>query len=189
MLHTPSSGTICPRGAVGKPLCEFDRQGFLVIHNLLTPAQVTTLAGAVDALEEHAVARLDAPPRKRSPWGAEYHRDPDLGYHVHGAREQGATVIIEDFWNADPAFEVLIGHPPTMPYVDAVIQGRATIAGDPDRRRVAVAGEGEYRLADPQAACRWVVSQHRARQRPRPQTQPGGVSDPGRGVPHRRRGG
>ena len=106
---------------------EFDRQGFLVIDNLLTPAQVTTLAGAVDALEEHAVARLDAPPRKRSPWGAEYHRDPDLGYHVHGAREQGATVIIEDFWNAAPAFDVLIGHPPTMPYVDAVVQGRATI--------------------------------------------------------------
>ena len=106
---------------------EFDRQGLLVIENLLTPAQVATLAPAVEALEEHAVARLAAPPRKRSPWGAEYHRDPDLGYHVQGSREEGSTVIIEDFWNADPAFDLLIGHQRTMKYVCAVIQSRATI--------------------------------------------------------------
>ena len=106
---------------------EFDRQGFLVIEDMLTAAQAASLAVAVDALEEHAVARLDAPPRKRSPWGAEYHRDPDLGYHVQGAREEGKTVIIEDFWNADPAFDLLLAHAPTMDYVDAVIQGRATI--------------------------------------------------------------
>ena len=106
---------------------EFDRQGFLVIGEMLTAAQVANLAAAVDALEEHAVARLDAPPRKRSPWGREYHRDLDLGYHVQGAREEGNTVIIEDFWNADPAFDPLIGHEPTMAYVNAAIQGRATI--------------------------------------------------------------
>ena len=106
---------------------EFDRQGFLVIENMLTAAQVASLAAAVDALEEHAVARLDVAPRKRSPWGAEYHRDLDLGYHVQGAREEGRTVIIEDFWNADPAFDLLIAHQPTMDYVSAVIQGRPTI--------------------------------------------------------------
>lgn len=106
---------------------EFDRQGYLVIPNLLAPAQAAGLAAAVDELEEHAVARLDAPPRKRSPWGREYHLDPDRGYHVQGRRAEGATVIIEDFWNADPAFDLLIGHQPTMDYVSAVIQGRATI--------------------------------------------------------------
>ncbi len=106
---------------------EFDRQGFVVIENLLTKAQAARLAAAVDALEEHAVARLAAPPRKRSPWGPEYHRDLDLGYHVQGAREEGSTVIIEDFWNADPAFDLLVGHQPTMDYVSAVVQGRATI--------------------------------------------------------------
>ena len=106
---------------------EFDRQGFVVIENLLTAPQAARLAAAVDALEEHAVARLDAPPRKRSPWGREYHRDRDLGYHVQGAREEGKTVIIEDFWNADPAFDLLIAHQPTMDYVSAVVQGRATI--------------------------------------------------------------
>ena len=98
---------------------EFDRQGFVVIDNMITPAQVASLAAAVDALEEHAVARIAAPPRTRSPWGAEYHRDPDLGYHVQGTRAEGSTVIIEDFWNADPAFDLLIGHQPTMDYVNA----------------------------------------------------------------------
>ena len=44
------------------------------------------------------------------------------------------------------------------------------LRGDPDRRRVAVAGEGEYALAGPGAACRWVISQYRAWQRSRPQT-------------------
>ena len=106
---------------------EFDRQGFLVIENMLTGAQVAKLAAAVDTLEEHAVARLDTAPRKRSPWGTEYHRDLDLGYHVQGSRQEGSTVIIEDFWNAAPAFDLLIGHQPTMGYVCAVIQGRATI--------------------------------------------------------------
>ena len=106
---------------------EFDRQGYVVIENMLAATQVASLAAAVDALEEHAVARLDAPPRKRSPWGRDYHRDPDLGYHVQGCRKEGNTVIIEDFWNADPVFDLLIGHGPTMDYVNAVIQGRPTI--------------------------------------------------------------
>ena len=106
---------------------EFDRQGFLVIESMLSAEQVARLAQAVDSLEEHAVARIDAPPRKRSSRGSEYHHDPDLGYHVEGSREEGATVIIEDFWNADPVFDVLIGHQPTMDHVSSVIQGRATI--------------------------------------------------------------
>ena len=106
---------------------EFDRQGFLVIEDMLSAAQVARLAEAVDSLEEHAVARIDAPPRKLSSRGSEYHQDADLGYHAHGAREEGDTVIIEDFWNADPAFDVLIGHPPTMDCVCSVIRGRPTI--------------------------------------------------------------
>ena len=49
-----------------------------------------------------------------------------MGCHVQGTRAEGSTVIIEDF-NADPAFDLLIGHQPTMDYVNAVIQGRPTI--------------------------------------------------------------
>ena len=140
---------------------EFDRQGFVVIDNMITPAQVASLAAAVDALEEHAVARIAAPPRTRSPWGAEYHRDPDLGYHVQGTRAEGSTVIIEDFWNADPAFDLLIGHQPTMDYVNAVIQGRPTINNSEIRIRYRgnqSTNHGGTRAAN--GKYRYLVNQH-----------------------------
>ena len=81
---------------------EFDRQGFVVIENLLTTGQI------------ERPWRPRSTRSKSTPWpgstrrrasavrGApEYHRDPDLGYHVRGARAERCTVIIEDFWNAD----------------------------------------------------------------------------------------
>ena len=106
---------------------EFDRQGFIVIKDMLTSDQVDSLAAAIDALETHAVERVDRPPRKKSPWGAEYHRDEELGYHVQGCNREGQTIIIEDYWNADPAFDVLVDHSRTMEYVHAVLKDRPTI--------------------------------------------------------------
>ena len=50
-----------------------------------------------------------------------------MGYHVQGSNAEGRTIIIEDFWNADPAFDLLLGHEPTMKYVHAAVQGRPTI--------------------------------------------------------------
>ena len=82
---------------------EFDRLGYIIIKDFLSPGEVAQLARAVDALEEHAVRNVDLPPRKYSGWGGNYHANQEKGYHVQGAREEGKTLIIEDFWNADPA--------------------------------------------------------------------------------------
>lgn len=106
---------------------EFDRQGFLVIKDMLSDAEVGQLSRAVDQLEEHALRHVDLPPRKRSAWGPEYHASPERGYHVSGAKGEGRTLIIEDFWNADPAFDLLVDHPRTMGYIRAVVQARPTI--------------------------------------------------------------
>ncbi len=106
---------------------EFDRQGYIVIEGMLDPDIVSSLASAVDELEEHAVRHLEEPPRKVSPWGPNYHRSPDLGYHVDGSNAEGKTIIIEDFWNADARFDVLVNYARTMSYIDRVIQGRTTI--------------------------------------------------------------
>ena len=106
---------------------EFDRLGYAVIPNLLTPEQVASLVPMVEALEEHAVAHVDQPPRKMSGWGRDTHRNPERGYHVHGERVEGETIIIEDFWNFDPALDFLIDLPKTMEYVNAVVRGRPTI--------------------------------------------------------------
>lgn len=106
---------------------EFDRQGYIVIRGMLTPEQVAGLSDAIDRLEIHALERVSKPPRKLSAWGPEYHRDEDLGYHTWGSNEEGKTLMIEDFWNADTRFDLLVNHPRTMEYVRAIVQGRSTI--------------------------------------------------------------
>lgn len=106
---------------------EFDRLGYLVLPGLLTPAETQKLATAVDALEEHAAAHVKLPPRKTSVWGPEYHHNPDKGYYVSGEREPGRTLIVEDFFNADPAFDFLVEHAPTMALIRAIVQERPTI--------------------------------------------------------------
>ena len=106
---------------------EFDRQGYIVIPEFLGDAEVAQLSIAADRLLEHAVQQVALPPRKQSAWGPEYHASPDLGYHVKGDTAEGSTVIIEDFWNADAAFDLLVDHGPTMKYIRAIVAPRPTI--------------------------------------------------------------
>ena len=106
---------------------EFDRQGYIVIEGLLTAEEVAALSAVVDELEEHALARVNEPPRKHSGWGANYHANPERGYHVNGERAEGQALIIEDYWNADPVFDVLLDHQQTMAYVHGVVKQRPTI--------------------------------------------------------------
>lgn len=106
---------------------EFDREGFLVIKAMLTPAETESLRIATDALEEHARRHVDLPPRKQRPWGHTYHRDEEKGYHVAGSDKEGQTLIVEDFLNADPAFDFLVNHPKTMAYITEIVQGKIRI--------------------------------------------------------------
>jgi ectoine hydroxylase-related dioxygenase (phytanoyl-CoA dioxygenase family) len=106
---------------------EFDRLGYLVIPKMLTAAQAATLAAAIDELEEHALARIQAPPRKQAAWGHNYHADDERHYHAWGQRAEGKTLMIEDFWNASPVFDVLLDHPRTLDYISQIILGRYTI--------------------------------------------------------------
>ncbi len=53
---------------------EFDRLGYVVIKDMLTSEQVTSLAAAIDELEEHALANIQAPPRKQAAWGQDRRR-------------------------------------------------------------------------------------------------------------------
>src|SRR5438552_5573362 len=106
---------------------EFDRRGYLVIKNALTKAQAASLFDAINALEEHALARIQAPPRKIAAWGHNYHVDEELGYHAAGEQADSKALIIEDFWNANPAFDLLLDHALTLDYIHDIIQGRCTI--------------------------------------------------------------
>lgn len=106
---------------------EFDRLGYLVIPDLLTADEVKRLAAAIDALEERATQQLQRPVDKVSAWGPEYRYDGDCGTYVQGARAEGKTMIIEDFFNGDAAFDMLVNHSPTMRYIRAIVPERPTI--------------------------------------------------------------
>ena len=106
---------------------EFDRLGYLVIRDMLDASQVRELSAAIDALEDHAEAQLSRPVDKVSAWGPVYRHHAGRGYYVGGARETGKTMIIEDFFNADRAFDMLVDHPATMDYIRAIVQERPTI--------------------------------------------------------------
>ncbi len=107
---------------------EFDRSGYIVMPNFLSPEQVTQLSDAVDRLEAHALAHKDLPPRITAPWGSEYHRNEQYGYHVNASDKSGGlTLLIEDFFNFDPAFDMLVNEPKTMAYMRAIVQERPTI--------------------------------------------------------------
>jgi hypothetical protein len=124
---------------------EFDRLGYLVLRSLLTPTEVAVLRAATERLERRANSSLPStgiplPPHKRSPWGALYHYDAELGVHCGYAAakdDNGASTIIEDFFNADDAFDLLVAHPKTMGYIRGVIQERPTINNSEIRLRYA----------------------------------------------------
>lgn len=102
---------------------EFDRQGFLVIKGMLRAEEVASLARAIDALEAHALEHVALPPRKESIWGPVYHRNPEKGYHAWGSNLPGETLMIEDFFNADPTFDLLVNHARTMETIRDIVQG------------------------------------------------------------------
>jgi hypothetical protein len=120
--------------AVGK--YEFDRTGYLVIPEMLTSEEVKSLAEAADGLEEHALARAGDPPRKRShvtTGKLDWHWEAGRGYHAmtrpqpDGSSGLGQTLIVEDFFNTDPAFDFLVDHPPTLDIIRAIVQGPVRI--------------------------------------------------------------
>jgi hypothetical protein len=114
---------------------EFDRCGYLVIREMLTAEDLAALRSAVDELEAHALPRVDQPPQKKSLWGPIYHANPERGYHVQGSDGYGKTLIIEDFFNADPAFDRLVDHPRTMAYIRGIVQGPVRINNSEIRLR------------------------------------------------------
>jgi hypothetical protein len=115
---------------------EFDRTGYLVIPGFLSSDEVKSLAEASDLLEEHALPRAGDPPRKRShvtTGTQDWHWEAGRGYHAmtrpqrDGSSGSGQTLIVEDFFNFDASFDLLVDHPPTMDIVRSIVQGPVRI--------------------------------------------------------------
>ena len=104
-------------------LFEFDRTGYLVVKQMLLPDETMRLHAAVQALEADAQARLSTAPVAGRNYFAE------RGYHAlvnagRGADSPGSynVLVLEDFWNADATFDVLVDHRPTLTFISALIQ-------------------------------------------------------------------
>jgi len=116
---------------------EFDRQGFIVIPQMLTGAEVATLSAAMDRLEAHALAHVHLPPRRICLWGVDVHHNPEKGYYAHGSAGAGNSLIVEDFFNTDPAFDFLVNHAKTMDKIRDIVQGPVRINNSELRVRYA----------------------------------------------------
>jgi len=106
---------------------EFDRQGFLHIPQMLTGYEVAKLSASMDQLEAHALEHVNLPPRRISLWGNDVHHNLEKGYYAHGSGGVGNTLIVEDFFNTDPAFDLLVNHVKTMDYIRNIVQGPVRI--------------------------------------------------------------
>jgi hypothetical protein len=113
---------------------ELDRLGYLVIPGLLTPDETASILAGIDRVEEHALARIENEPRKRGVWtqtGWDHYHDAERGYFAadfgtglrNGLAGHGTTLVVEDFFNADPAFDALVDHPGTMDVITGIVQG------------------------------------------------------------------
>jgi hypothetical protein len=124
---------------------EFDRLGYLVIKGMLSPGEIRALSRTVDELEEHALRCVHLPPRKAFPWGnGAAHCSEERGYHAHGAKGDGNTLIVEDFWNFSSAFDVLLDHAKTMSYISQIIQTRPKINNSELRVRYPLNATGSH---------------------------------------------
>jgi hypothetical protein len=111
---------------------EFDRLGYLVLPEILSAGEVTSLREASDWLIDRALGQLeDEDGRRRgirlgetdTVHDAEYAYTASLGPRGQGPDRYGETLYVGGFLNANPAFDVLVDHPATMAIIRDVIQG------------------------------------------------------------------
>ncbi|MCS5610435.1 MAG: phytanoyl-CoA dioxygenase family protein [Candidatus Poribacteria bacterium] len=139
---------------------EFDRQGFLVLKDFLTSPEVATLAPIINKLVSHGEEHYTQEPRKQSKWGSNYHFNAENGYHVSGGTKNGETIIIEDFFNSDPAFDCLVNHPKTMAYITKIVQGEIGINNSELRVRYTGNASGSHGGGPTNPKYRYAINDH-----------------------------
>lgn len=98
----------------------FDLNGYLLVKNLLSPAEVAQALSGADALEQRFAASVNAEPKYKSlQYKMDYHYDEELGTSSYEANHGGGgpQYVVDDFLNADAAFDLFVGHARTLEYV------------------------------------------------------------------------
>jgi hypothetical protein len=96
----------------------FDLEGYLLVKGLLTKAEAAELLVAAKVVEGVVAPRLADPIAFKGQFSIEYRTNEDLGIFFYESMSGGGRqIIIDDFLNAGSAFDLLVGHGPTMNYV------------------------------------------------------------------------
>ena len=102
----------------------FDLNGYIIVRNILSPEEISAYLAVADELEEHFRTTIDDEPRMLGFANIPFRFDEKhqcYGYkHTGGG---GLQIVIDDFLNASPAFDSLVGHAATMAYVDELCVG------------------------------------------------------------------
>ena len=105
----------------------FDLTGFLLIRNAVAPSDLERSAKAIDALETHVHANIDASPVTVGHYGQRYHVDPQHHYAAMRFGAGGPGIVVEDFVNFSPSLDIFLAHERVLSYVSEMIVGRFMI--------------------------------------------------------------
>lgn len=117
---------------------QFDLNGYLHVKGILSPQEVERALSAMEALEGRFVASINAQPKYHSlQFKMDYHYDPELGTSTYEANHGGGgpQYVVDDFLNADPAFDLFVGHRRTMAYVHELAEAPVKIMSSELRYR------------------------------------------------------
>ena len=115
----------------------FDLNGYLLLKGILDPSVVARCLAATDALEDRVRSTINDEPHFIGHYGVRYHYDEELGCSSYETNHGGggSQYIVDDILNADPAFDVFVGHEPTMAYVNEMVMGPLWISSSELRYR------------------------------------------------------
>jgi hypothetical protein len=97
----------------------FDLNGYLHVKGILSPQEVAQALAAADALEQHFASCARAEPKYDSlHYKTAYHYDEKTGTSSYSSNDGGGVqYIVDDFLNADPAFDLFVRHERTLEYL------------------------------------------------------------------------
>ena len=116
---------------------QFDLNGYLLVKGALDKVSTERCLATADAMEQRIASTIDDEPHFVGHYGLRYHYDQELGCSSYQSNHGGGGLqyVVDDFLNADPAFDVLVGHEPVTSYVRSMIVGPIKIVGSELRYR------------------------------------------------------
>lgn len=116
----------------------FDLNGYLHVKGVLSAEEVARALEAANAMEKRVVSSVHEEPKYASlHYKTDYHFDEEMGTSSYEANHGGggSQYVVDDFLNADPAFDFFVGHVRTLDYVRELAESPLKIASSELRYR------------------------------------------------------